>query len=181
MHTVNHAHSYTAPSYYGDARTVPPQANARTLRLAVLWSSLWRHPAVAGTSIWLEDTSIVLSELLALQVAADRGREVVEDELGSLGNVVDDTLEGLWNGLLLVLEEEAGEVVASEEILGVVDTACEVVKVDAGVGVDLEGKSAIGSGIGGRGIGLQRNSLHLCCRRSGRYLGTQRIRQRRRR
>lgn len=65
--------------------------------------------------------------------AAELGKDavgVVGDEVEGIGEIVQSTLQCIWDGLLLNLEEEASEVVAVEECVNAVSVGCEVADID---------------------------------------------------
>jgi len=86
----------------------------------------------------LEYTRIVLAELRAVQ-ARNIGGHVLSDQCIGLGDLINSTLELCGDCLLQRLEEEAPKVVALEKGVGIVDTAGQVCKIDASVGVNSVG------------------------------------------
>lgn len=104
---------------------------------------------VAVASVGLEDRGVVLAELRARQLLEVAGHVLVDGGDG-LGDLADTALELEGHGSLEVEEQEAAEIVALEEGVGVVNTASQVGDVDARVGtlaVDVT-TEAEGLGIG---------------------------------
>ena len=99
---------------------------------------VWAGWAVLVTWELVEETNGQVAELRAAETANDWA-DVLVDEAGDWGQVVDGVVEEVGDTLLEKLEGEAGEVVASEEGAGVEDTARDVGDVQAGEGVDLAG------------------------------------------
>lgn len=77
---------------------------------------------------------------------------ILVNKIQRAGKFVESTLQGVRRSLLLSLEEEAAEIVALEQSVGVVDTTSEVGQVDTSVSVDTVDVTAQVEGLGVSGL-----------------------------